>query len=523
MRNLVPLSVVVLALVGCSDYNALSGADRDYDTGGDDVDNDGSENPDDDEPPPEEEDDFLALRPAQTDVYVFIANPGRNTVTRVNVETLEVRTTEVGNDPRLVITTPDYTTAVVFNRGDDSVTIIDADTLEQRTVPVRDDMNRMVMSPDGLWVALWHDEDAVRADDPPSDGIQSFNEVSFVDLIGAVHHPMAVDYNPHEVQFTPDGTLAAVVTDTSLGIVDLTASQLLPDLVRLTELLVDPPIAEEVVLAPDGTYAFVRQFGAQDIVVVDLLSEAVERVPVGLNPTDLDLTPDGERAVVVTRGSHELWLLRTADPFQAPEVLALPPDINLGSVLIDPSGQRAVVYTTAALIDRYATWDLTTDEITLRSLVKPVQTMAVTPTGDSLLVFHTKADAEGADTTSPFYGKWAMTLIALDEDFRQNPLRLPAEPIGYANSNNGNYGYFIMDQQPYLEVLNYATLLPTEIPLRSNPVYVGVLPDLDVTDGDEPQAWASQEHDLGRISFFDPDVDSVETITGFELNSAIED
>jgi DNA-binding beta-propeller fold protein YncE len=522
MRTLLlPVSALLLAS-SCAENSLVTSNDSDrgaWDTAGPEGDADADADADTE---PEEEDDFLALRPAQTDIFVFIANPGRNTVTRVNVQTLEVRTTPVGVDPRVVITTPDYATAAVFNRGDDSVTILDANTLEARTVGVRDDFNRMVMSPDGRWVALWHDLSAERPDDPEPEGVQSFNEVSFVDLTTAAHHPMAVDYNPREIKFTPDSTLAAVVTDTSLGLVDLTATALSPRLVRLTEELVDPPVAEEVAIAPDGTWAFVRQFGAEDLAVVDLLGGTVARVPVGLNPTDLDLTPDGRRAVVVARGSHELYLFDLADPFAAPDVLGLPTEVNLGSVLIDPTGQKAVVYTTAAPVDRYATWDLASGEITLRSLVKPVETMAVTPTGESLLVFHTKEDAADADSSSPFYGKWALTLIALS-DFRQNPLALPAEPIGYSNSNNGRFGYFIMDGQKYLEVLDYRTLLPEEIELRSDPVYVGVLPDLFPDDDDEPVAWASQEHELGRISFYDPDDGAVETITGFELNSEIEE
>ena len=71
--------------------------------------------------------------------------------------------------------------------------------------------------------------------------------------------------------------------------------------------------------------------------------------------------------------------------------------------------------------------------------------------------------------------------------------------------------------------MNYDTLLYDQYALRSNPVYVGVLPDLAPTDGDEPPAWVSQEHELGRISFLDPDDGSMETITGFELNSQIEE
>ena len=49
-----------------------------------------------------------------------------------------------------------------------------------------------------------------------------------------------------------------------------------------------------------------------------------------------------------------------------------------------------------------------------------------------------------------------------------------------------------------------------------------VLPDLTLGDNDEPPAWVSQDHPLGRISFFDPDDASLETLTGFELNSGIE-
>jgi hypothetical protein len=333
---------------------------------------------------------------------------------------------------------------------------------------------------------------------------------------------MAVDYTPREVQFTPDSTLAVVVTDTSLGLVDLTADTLMPDLIAVTDELVDPPKAEEVAVAPDGSYAFVRQFGGTELVVVDLATELVNSVEVGDNPTDLDLTPDGTKAVVVARGSEEVWVFDVADPFADPLVLALPEGVLLGSVLIDPTGKTAVFYTTASLTDRYATWNLETGAITLRSLVKPVESMVITPTGTSLLVFHTKQDAEGADSSSPFYGKWAITPIDLDE-FRANPLSLPAEPTGYANSTNGSVGYFIMKGQPFLEKLDYVTLLPDEIALRSDPVYVGVLPDLDDEDDDEPPAWVSQEHDLGRISFYDADTGSTTTITGFELNAAIED
>jgi len=521
-----------LWLAGCAEYDAASFDERANDTGyypGEadadvdaDADNDGTGAAD-DTSPPEQEDDFIALRPAQTDVYVFIANPTRGTVTRVNVYTLEVLTTQVGNDPQVVLTSPDYDTAVVFNRGDDSVTILDADTLASTEVEVRDNFNNMVMSPNGDWVALWHDRDAERPDDPPPTGVQSFNEASFVYIPTGDHFPMAVGFNPRDIRFTPDSTLAVVVSDEYLALVDLTAETPSPTLIQVAEDLLDPPIAEEVAITPSGAYAFVRQFGAEDLVVVNLSTYQVDRLAVGINPTDLDLTPDGTKAVVISRGSGQVFIVDTTDPIHTPvDTLDLPEGVTLGSVVMAPSGDKAILYTTAVLEAKYATWDLGTDEITVRSLVKPVAGMAVTPTGESLLVFHTKDDAVDADPNSPFHNKWAISLIDLD-DFRSNPLLLPSEPIGYANALSGLRGYLIMDGLRSLSVLRYDTLLYDDYSLRSVPVHLGVLPDLDLEDGDEPPAWISQEHSLGRISFFDPDDASMETITGFELNSGIED
>jgi hypothetical protein len=379
----------------------------------------------------------------------------------------------------------------------------------------------MVLSPDDKWVALFHDIALEDDDDPEPDGLVSYNEVSFVELATGAHYAMAVDYDPREIRFTPDGRLAAVVTNASLGIVDLTVATPLPHLIPIADDPLDPPPAEEVAIAPDGSYAFVRQFGATDLAVVSLTDDSVTRVPVGENPTDLDLSPDGTKAVVVSRGSQELYVLDVADPFRAPDVLPIPPDQSFGSILFDPSGHQAILYTTATSVSRYATWNLDTGAMTVRSLVKPVRAMAITPTGGSLLVFHTLDDGD-IDPESPFRGHWALTLVSLD-DFRANPLRLPAEPTGFATANNGLHGYFIMDDARLLEVLDFDTLLYDEVALKSVPLFVGVLPDLDLADGDEPPAWASQSHDLGRISFYDPDDGSVETITGFELNGRIEE
>jgi WD40 repeat protein len=462
----------------------------------------------------ETEEDFFILPPASTDAYVFVANPDRDTLTRVAVPSLEVITVGVGVHPAAVLTSADYGTVVSFNTGSDDVSVVDAASLEVVDVPVRGNLNAMVLSPDGAWAVVYHDADLDDDEYDDEGGAQSFNEISVVSTTSHEDFPMVVGANPRQVQFTADSSLAVVVSDQYLACIDLSAGSPSPRMVQIADDLLAAPMAEELEIAPDGSYAFVRQYGADSIVVVDLEDYSVGRVEVGYNPTDLDITPDGSTAAVVTRGSKQLWLLSTDDPYAPAEVLDLPEDYVLGSLSMLPDGSAGVLYTTATLQDRYATWDVATGEITVRSLVKPVDTLSVSPTGRTLLVFHTLEDMEDAAPEGAFYERWALSMIDL-LDFRSNPLTLGTEPLEYANSLDGAHGYFVQEGVDSMVRLDYDTLLYEEIELRSQPEHVGVLPG-------SPFAWVSQEHELGRISFYDADNESLETITGFELNAEIE-
>ena len=462
----------------------------------------------------EVEDDFLRLRPATTGSYVFVVNSARDTVSRIAVPELDVRTVAVGVNPAVVITSPDGTLAVVFNEGSDDVTIVDVDSMETSSVAVRDHFNAMVMSPDGKWVACYRDQG--EPDDGESGGgAQSFNEVSLVNLTTGEHFLKVVGYNPRQVKFSDDSTEVLVISDEYLAMIDLTQSNPPVRLVQVAEDLLDPPAAEELEISPSGNFAFVRQFGVDDLVIVDLASALVSRVPVGQNPTDVDLTPDGRSAVVVSRGSNELYVFDANDPTQSPRVLAMPEGELLGSIQFSPDNSKAVLYTTAADMNHFTTWDLATDEFTVRALQKPVAGVSISPDGGTMLVFHDRLrDGPETPTDSPFYRKDALTLLSL-RDFRQNVLLLAAAPSAWADSTDGRWGFFVMAGEPYLEVLDYAELHHDEVDLRSDPVHVGVLPGTSF-------AYVNQEHELGRLSFFDPTVGSLDTITGFELNSGIE-
>ena len=291
----------------------------------------------DDTAPPEEESDALRLTPAGTDAYVFVANPDRNTVTRIAVPSLAVLTTDVGDTPTAVQTTSDYAFAVTLNEGDDTLSIIDADTMVVENVTLRPNFNALSLSSDGKWVMAWYDPD--RDSSGRSGGVQSFNEVSLVHVPTRTHVPMAVGFNPRGVRWSDDGRLAVVVSDAALATIDLTAETLRPTLIDIADDPVSAPPAEEVELATDGGYAFVRQFGADSILAVDLATRVVESIEVGANPTDMDLSPDGRSLTVVSRGARELRVLDAGNPFGDAEVIDLPD--AYGSLLY--AGDRAIL------------------------------------------------------------------------------------------------------------------------------------------------------------------------------------
>ncbi|MFT5680161.1 MAG: DNA-binding beta-propeller fold protein YncE [Myxococcota bacterium] len=519
-RTLAPLGLLPL-LLACSSYS-LDGAESsmdsygDSDYGGSAMDT-GSAGDSDDGLGSEEENDFLGLRPATTNKYVFVVNTERDTVTRISVPSLEVITTSVGVRPSVVVTSSDYTRAVTFNQGSDTLSIIDAETLDVIEVDVRDNLNSMVMSPDGQWAICYHDLAADDGSDPASGSI-SYNEISIVDLESAVHYEAVVGTFPHDVKFTEDSSTAVVVSDDYLAVIELGGgNESAPDRIALSSDTIDPPAAEEVLLDPAGNYAFVRQYGVSELVLVDLLSRNTSGLMVGDNPTDMDLSPDGSEAIVVARGSSELWVYDMADPAATPAVIAMPTEAVFGSLLMSPDDTQGLLYSTASGEARYGVWDRANDSVEVHSLVKPVSGIGVSPVGGTALIFHSEENGD-IDPDSPFYNEHALTLIDLD-DFFTNPIQLAAEPTSYANAADGLTGFFIMEGSDHVGVLDYETLIHDMQSLPSAPVYLGVLPDTNT-------AYVSQEHDLGRISFYNPEAglgeSELQTVTGFELNSAID-
>jgi hypothetical protein len=215
----------------------------------------------------------------------------------------------------------------------------------------------------------------------------------------------------------------------------------------------------------------------------------------------------------VARGSNEIWIYNLDDPSIEDTVVPMPEGEVFGSLILSPDNSQGILYSTQTELSRMGVWDREEEDIIIRGLVKPISNVGVSPTGETAIVFHPQSNGD-TPSTSQFYNRHALSLVDM-KDFFTSAYQLAAKPETFASTPDGKIGFYIMQGQPYLELLNYQTFVPTEVPLPSVPVHLGTLPDTNI-------AFVSQEHDLGRISFFDVDEDALKTITGFELNSAIE-
>jgi hypothetical protein len=181
---------------------------------------------------------------------------------------------------------------------------------------------------------------------------------------------------------------------------------------------------------------------------------------------------------------------------------------------ISPSGDQALLYSTATGERVYGLWDLLDNSVTTFVLEKPIYSVTMSPSGNSALIFHTETDSDDMDEDSSFSGAWALTVLDMADQF-PHPLRLNARPLEAAMTEDGEWGTFILEGWEAVEIVDNNSLLVTEVDLATEAERVGVLPGTHTI-------WVNQVHELGQLSFYDPNSGELRTMTGFELNEGIE-
>lgn len=488
--------------------------------------------------PPEIEIELGQPQAAQR--YLYVGMPETDNLVKIDGTTLTVAAVPVGDAPEVVRAIPGSDDAIVLDRGSSTATIVrpTVDRDERTSLRTLPRLNALALDPTGRTAIAWFDLRLALAGGASVGEIGSFQDVTVVGLVRGEERAvdLSVGFRPREVEFDAAGTHAYVVTDDGVSVIDLEAAlagavsvaAAIP--VVADPLAFDAAAAAEVEITSDGRHAVARVEGEPQLTVTDLLTGVRRIVPLDAPATDVDLLPDGGRALVLVRDADQALVVDlpgdAIDPsgITTLDLGALALGGHVGSATLSVDGTRAILFTNASAIERIATIELgEVPALSVRVLQKSVRTAAFAPDGRTALILHARTGVpESATTVAEIVdAAWGYSILDLTTGFVKLTLTT-VDPGAFAFAPDGATAYLALSAGPaegarsVLQVIDLRSFVVADVRLGSPPELVGVLPAAGV-------AFVTQAHALGRVTFVPLGETSTRTLTGFELNSHIVD
>lgn len=464
---------------------------------------------DDDATSPEREVESNYESPIATSRAVWVANPKSGRVAVIDAVTLGVKTVDAGNGPTYLAAVPGAEdAAIVLNVLSDDATLlrVNGASIETKTFKTAHGLNSWSLSADGHWAIAWTDARKVTN----AKKTQGFQDLTVIDLTGA-HAPqvLAVGYRPLRVGFAGT-TEAYAVTQDGISIVDLTGAT--PELTKNVAISDDPledPGTRDVSVTQDGSLALIRRDNNADVTFVSLATGTRSKLTLSGPVSDLDLSPNGDKAVAVVKKTGIASVLPipqiVSDPLAAKSVTLT--GETVGSVAISQSGSKAVLYSNASEVERISVVSLSAAPTfrTIR-LYAPVLAVFSTKSAEHAVAFH-----DTTDEAAP-----AFSLIPIEETLPAKIVSANAPLAGIAFAEASDRA--VITERSSSVYGAYLAHLPSMMveryPLASPPSSVGIV---DVAR----RAFISQEYPEGRITFIDLDTGLARTLTGFELSARV--
>ena len=488
--------------------------------------------------------------------YVYAVNPDSDTVAVIDAATLAIHTIPAGERPRYLQTLAGTDAAIVLNVDSNDATVIRTENGESAywNVDVRLGANAIAVAPDGKHAVVYYD---ARFN---SGGITSgnFQDVTLLtlDQSSVSATDMTVGYRPSAVHFDSAGTHAYVVTDNGVSIIDFSAVAEEGSGQALTLSMgdgVDDP-GTDVSVTEDGRYAVAQQgsnrqlrlvdldsHSSQVLDVVQLIDDALASQSAGsagassspsesLVPTsdgvpavdllsDVDLSPDSQFVVAVVRYAGAVVKIPVPSGFSDPSLAEITwiSGGRIGQVLLTDDGARGVLFTTADPEDeRLTTLDfLSNTPPTVVDLHKAVSQVAISPDGSTAFVVHQPTNGNPADTEQEQLvdRSHGYSLVNLNTGFPK--LEVTADAVqSFALVPDANSVFISFQNPTEVHRVGLSDFVQSTIVLASTPVAIGSVPQ-------SKKVFVSQAHPDGRITFIDWESLSINTVTGFELNSSI--
>lgn len=541
--KLVLMIMAAMLLCGCgaagmSDSKAAGeGGDWDYTGPGDPS---SGNNEEQEPPPPETEIDFSYKAPQASEHYVYVAATSRDSLVRIDAESLEIRLIPVGGQPTRVATLPAGDVALVINSGtqDLSWVVSSPDDDQVETIDMIPDVNAIAVSPDGEYAIVYYNDLQADPGDPEGDR----QTIAIVSLVNNKPQMVMVSigFRPTAVYFHESMPRAYLITDDGISIIDLDEAENgdISTIVPVSDDIMEDPALREVLVTDNGKYAVVRHLAFARLTAVDLHSGQLKSLELAGLPTDVDLIPgEDDRVLVVLRESGLAYIMDLKkmvegtgrDEEEDPAVDGLV-EIDIkgsfaGAAVVTEDGSRAVLYTTLGGIKAASIMDLTSEDYDWKPypVQKAVAGVAVSPEGLTAVVLHEKEtfDPADADYVKDVASSEGFTLFDLETGYRkliQTDHRWTDYLFVREETGEDLAAYILApDLAGYShQVLSVdlQTYLVDKTVLISEPTALVFVPK-------SRKVAVAQEHQNGRVTFIDVDTKETYSVTGYELNGLI--
>jgi hypothetical protein len=441
-----------------------------------------------------------------------------------------VRTTQAGNGPTWLSAIPDpnVDTAIVINVSSSNATLLRADeygNINTVDLTLAQGSDTWAVDPGARWAIAWTDYRKSKTTPPTTEGFQDVTVLRVVQGEEASTR-LSVGYRPVAFSFSTDGSKAYAVTQDGISVINLVAEGG-PVAVKLVALSDDPledPGSRDVSVTPDGKYALVRRDGSEKLTVVALELDTRTEVVLPGPVTDLDLSPDGSRAVAVVRDTGQAAVLPIPEIATAPEGFAtISADYAIvGSVSMAAEAEVALLYSNASQQQRVVRLVYSTPAPTVETLKLHAPVYGVTLAGDAsgaiILHLNITSDPDAGTTGSSVPG--AFSVLRMKPDLPAVLQTTKAWPMAVTISTTGAHAV-VAERDDNGKIFGaYLVRMATQqidrYPLGSPPISVGVL-------GAANRAFVAQKHAEGRVTFMDLDTGQARTLTGFELGARVID
>ncbi len=359
------------------------------------------------------------------------------------------------------------------------------------SVPLDTPFRSMVWNAAGTHAIAWTDAATAAG----IDGVVNLTSVTVIDTIAGTATAVPVGFSATDVLFDDAGARAIVLSQSAVAVIDLATSPPARDVTFALTLDPDQVVTPVgVQLTPDGDYALISVQGSSDLYVLDLVNNSVNIVTLDLAPSAMHVDPSDDLTVLVSATTAAVDIM----DHRFFDVTRVQLDEAMDAI-IDGDGFDLLYGRNHR--DVYRLDPLTGDIVEFR-LQNPLLSLHLAPTEEFAIAF----TAQGAVDGRP-----GMEILDL-RDTRGHSYPYLLEGVGidakFTVDDAGLLHALILQSDvTYLYALDLYGGTAREIELDEPPIGIGARA--------EGGFYVTHDDPLGLVSLVDPTTDAIETIAGF--------